>query len=255
MSGSQQASTTADTTRGAVIVTGASSGIGAGIARRLASDGVPVVNVDINAPSDDAGVGHIPHVAVDLTDETAVADAFAEICSTHTVTGLVNNAGLAIAAPLEETTADIMERSWRVNVLAPMLCAQAVLPSMKAAGHGRIVNIISRASLGRELRTGYAGTKGNLMTMTRVWALELGAHSITVNAIGPGPVGTELYYRMNPPDSPRTQAIAASVPVGRIGTPDDIANAAAFFLDPRSGYVTGQVLYVCGGLTIGAGPL
>jgi 3-oxoacyl-[acyl-carrier protein] reductase len=91
--------------------------------------------------------------------------------------------------------------------------------------------------------------------MTRVWALELAKHGITVNAIGPGPVGTELYNRMNPPDSPRTKSIAASVPVGRIGTPDDIANAVAFFADRRSSFVNGQVLYVCGGLTIGAGPL
>jgi len=91
--------------------------------------------------------------------------------------------------------------------------------------------------------------------LARVWALELGRHGVTVNAIGPGPVRTELYEKMNPPDSPRTQAIIASSPVGRIGTPDDIANGVAFFMDRRSGYVNGQVLYICGGYTIGAGPL
>ncbi|MFO7073998.1 SDR family oxidoreductase, partial [Pseudomonas aeruginosa] len=86
---------------------------------------------------------------------------------------------------------------------------------------------------------------------TRVWALELGRHGITANAIGPGPIRTELFERANPPDSPRTQAIIDSVPVKRLGMPDDIAQAASFFLDQRAGFVTGQVLYVCGGMTVG----
>lgn len=235
-----------------IIVTGASSGIGRATAGRLHDDGYDVVNLDIEAPP--AG-DPAEFVALDLSDTDAITATVGELAKTRCIAGLVNNAGYGVMAPLEETTPDIMERSWRINVLAPMTCAQGVLPAMKAAGYGRIVNIISRAALGRELRTGYAGTKGNLMTMTRVWALELARHGITVNAIGPGPVATELYNRMNPPESPRTQAIAASVPVGRIGQPEDIANAVAFLTDRRSGFVNGQVLYVCGGLTIGAGPI
>jgi 3-oxoacyl-[acyl-carrier protein] reductase len=234
------------------IVTGASSGIGRATAARLEADGFKVFNLDKAAPEGDSAGQHI---ATDLGDVDAIRETIGNIAADNALVGLVNNAGYAVAAPLEETTPEIMEMSYRINVLAPAMCAQAVLPSMKERGHGRIVNIISRAALGRELRTGYAGTKGNLMTMTRVWALELARHGITVNAIGPGPVGTELYNRMNPPDSPRTKSIAASVPVGRIGTPDDIANAVAFFADRRSSFVNGQVLYVCGGLTIGAGPL
>jgi NAD(P)-dependent dehydrogenase (short-subunit alcohol dehydrogenase family) len=88
--------------------------------------------------------------------------------------------------------------------------------------------------------------------MAKVWALELGEHGITANAIGPGPIRTDLFDRANPPDSPRTKAIIDAVPVRRVGTPDDIANAAAFLLDARSGFVTGQVLYVCGGMTVGS---
>ena len=130
-------------------------------------------------------------------------------------------------------------------------CMQALLPSMTAGGFGRIVNMSSRAALGKELRTAYAATKAGLIGMTRVWALELGRHGITVNAIGPGPIRTELFDRANPPDSPRTRAIVESVPVKRVGTPEDVAQAVSFFLDRRSGFVTGQTLYVCGGMTVG----
>ena len=94
---------------------------------------------------------------------------------------------------------------------------------MKAAGFGRIVNIASRAALGKTLRTAYAATKGGLISMTRVWALELAEHGITVNAIGPGPVATELFNAVNPPDAPRTREIMNEIPVKRIGQPADIA--------------------------------
>jgi NAD(P)-dependent dehydrogenase (short-subunit alcohol dehydrogenase family) len=125
---------------------------------------------------------------------------------------------------------------------------------MKGVGFGRIVNMASRAALGKELRTAYAASKAGLIGATRVWALELGAHGITVNALGPGPIATELFNRANPPGDPRTRAIVESVPVKRVGTPEDVAHAAGF-LDERAGFVTGQVLYVCGGLTVGTAPL
>ncbi|MEO0729449.1 MAG: SDR family oxidoreductase, partial [Pseudomonadota bacterium] len=223
----------------AFVVTGASNGIGRATAKRLDADGYSVINIDLNPPADATNDDPIAYVACDLADQDATRAALAAIVRAYTVVGLVNNAGFAQTATLEDTTPDLMEQTWRVNVLAPMICAQALLPTMKAEGFGRIVNICSRAALGRELRTAYAGTKGNLLTMTKTWALELGQQGITVNAIGPGPIATELYNRMNPPDSPRTKAIAAANPVGRIGTPDDIANAVAFYADPRSGFVNG----------------
>jgi 3-oxoacyl-[acyl-carrier protein] reductase len=113
----------------------------------------------------------------------------------------------------------------------------------------------SRAALGKELRTAYAAAKAGLIGITRVWALELGHSGITVNAIGPGPIATDLFLQANPLDSPRTQAIVDAVAVGRLGTPSDVAHAAGFFLDERAGFVTGQILYVCGGLTVGSAPL
>lgn len=116
----------------------------------------------------------------------------------------------------------------------------------------RVVNIASRAALGKERRSVYAATKAGLIGMAKVWALELGGHGITANSIGPGPIRTELFERANPPGSRATQAILDALPVGRMGEPEDIANAAAFLLDARSGFVTGQTLYVCGGMTVGA---
>jgi 3-oxoacyl-[acyl-carrier protein] reductase len=88
--------------------------------------------------------------------------------------------------------------------------------------------------------------------MAKVWALELGQYGITANAIGPGPIRTELFEKANPADSPRTRAIVAAIPVQRVGEPEDVANAAAFLLDARSGFITGQVLYICGGMTVGS---
>lgn len=88
--------------------------------------------------------------------------------------------------------------------------------------------------------------------MARVWALKLGAHGITANAVGPGPIRTELFERANPHNSPKTRAIIEAIPVRRMGEPEDIANAVSFLLDARSGFVTGQVLYVCGGMTVGS---
>jgi NAD(P)-dependent dehydrogenase (short-subunit alcohol dehydrogenase family) len=134
-----------------------------------------------------------------------------------------------------------------------MLVAQGLQPSMQAARFGRIINISSRAALGKELRTVYAATKAGLLGMTRTWALELAPYGVTVNAIGPGPIATELFLSGNPPDSPKTKKILESIPLKRMGEPDDIAHAVASLLDDRAGYITGQVLYVCGGLTVGLG--
>ena len=153
--------------------------------------------------------------------------------------------------PLEDVTVADLEAVVSLNLRCSIQCAQAVLPAMKAARFGRIVNVASRAALGKELRTVYAATKAGLLGMTKTWALELAAVGITVNAIGPGPIGTELFHQANPADSPKTKAIVEGVPVKRLGTPEDIAHAAAFLLDERAGFVTGQVLYVCGGMTVG----
>lgn len=231
------------------IVSGASQGIGRAIARRLTEDGWAVLNLDRNAPPD-AAEGAERWIEVDLADADALAGVLDYLVAEGPVTGLVNNAALGTKASLEDTTVEEFDRIVAVNMRAPMLCAQAVAPGMRAAGFGRIVNISSRAHLGKTHRTAYAATKAGILSMGRVWALEYAGNGVTVNTIAPGPIRTELFDQVNPPDMPRTARIIESIPVGRIGEPDDIANAAAFFMDERSGYVTGQTLYVCGGVTL-----
>lgn len=224
-----------------VLITGGASGIGAAIAQRCEQDGYQPVIIDR------IGNGLI----ADLSDLEATAAALRQALAEGPITRLVNNVGMVCPNSADEQSFEELERVWALNLRCSMQCMQAVLPGMKAAGFGRIVNMSSRASLGKELRSAYAATKAGLLGLTRVWALELGRFGITANAIGPGPIRTELFERANPPESPRTQAIIDGVPVKRLGLPDDVAQAGAFFLDARSGFVTGQVLYVCGGMTVG----
>ncbi|MBB5696278.1 SDR family oxidoreductase [Muricoccus pecuniae] len=227
-----------------VLITGGASGIGRAVAARCREDGYEPVVIDR-----EAGEGVI---AADLSDPGQTAAALAEALRSGPITRLVNNVGVVRPGPLEEQTLADLELVVSLNLRCAMQCAQALLPGMKEAGFGRIVNMASRAALGKELRTVYAATKAGLIGMAKVWALELGEHGITANAVGPGPIRTELFDRANPHNSPRTRAIIEAVPVRRLGMPEDVANAVAFLLDARSGFVTGQALYVCGGMTVGA---
>ncbi len=231
---------------GTAIVTGASSGIGWATAELLADRGLVVINLDIAAPKRES---RSLHHRVDLSDSEATAAVLSEVTARYSVTRLVNNAGHAKAAALGDTTFDDLSRTVEINLRGTIQCTQAVLPAMKAAGFGRIVNISSRAALGKTLRTAYAATKGGLISMTRGWALELAPHGITVNAVAPGPIATELFDAVNPPGSPRTEKIIQEIPVKRIGQPEDIANAVSFFLSDASGYVTGHnPVAFCGSL-------
>ncbi len=233
------------------VVTGASQGIGEAIAGRLTEDGWRVFNLDRLAPGNTDNPS--TWIETDLANPAAIATAFEMVAVEGPVLGLVNNAGLGIMTELEETTVEDFDLTVDVNMKAPMLCAQAALSAMKEAEFGRIVNISSRAMLGKTHRTAYAGTKGAIASMTRVWALELAQYGITVNGISPGPIATELFTRANPPDMPRTQEIIGTIPVGRLGTPADIAHGVACFMDERASFINGQVLFICGGISLARG--
>ncbi|AZW55382.1 SDR family NAD(P)-dependent oxidoreductase [Bordetella parapertussis] len=237
----------------AYLVTGASSGIGAAIARALLDAGHRVVNIDYRLPAD-APQGLASYQA-DLTDEAQTLAVAREVTEAYDIVGLVNNAGATRPGTADTATLADLDYVVALHLRTAMILVQAALPAMRAAGYGRIVNMSSRAALGKPERVVYSATKAGLIGLTRTLAMELGGDGITVNAIGPGPIATELFRNSNPEGAPRTQRIIDSIVVKRLGTPEDVARAAMSFLSPDNGFVTGQVLYVCGGTTLGVAPV
>lgn len=238
-------------TRPRVLVTGASRGIGRAICERLATDGYTVIGLARRF----TGTDSLPFTAigVDLADPEATRRCLAGLLADGPFYGLVNNVALAEMAPLGEISDAAFAASIRLNLGVAIQCAEALLPGMRAAGRGRIVNLSSRSALGKAGRTVYSATKAGLIGMTRTWALETARDGITVNAVAPGPIDTELFRETNPPHSEAFQRLRAAIPVGRMGLPEEVAHAVSYFIDPRAGYVTGQTHFVCGGMTIGAG--
>ena len=232
-----------------VLVTAGSRGIGRAIVERLSADGYRIVNFDLQAP--ERPVDGEQHMTVDVSDEKALRDALAQALASGPITRLVNNAGIVRPQPISRVSTEDVRAVMDVNLNASLICAQALLPSMTAAGFGRIVNISSRAALGKSERIAYASSKAALHGFTKALALEVGADGITVNSVGPGPIATELFTKVNPPDTPATRRILETIPLKRMGTPAEVAHMVASFVDERAGFITGQVIYVCGGMTVG----
>jgi NAD(P)-dependent dehydrogenase (short-subunit alcohol dehydrogenase family) len=231
-----------------VVITGGSQGIGAGIASRLSGEGYLPILLDQVEPT--KGLDAEFH-KIDLSDTRATTQLMDEIASKYPVTRLVNNVGIVRPALLENSSLEDFNQVMLINTQTALICVKALVPVMRQQKFGRIVSITSRTVLGKEMRTAYSASKGALAAMTRTWALELAADGITVNAVAPGPIETEAFKKNNPLSDPRTQAIVNGIPVKRLGAPADVAQAVSFFLDKKSGFITGQTLYVCGGLTIG----
>jgi 3-oxoacyl-[acyl-carrier protein] reductase len=231
------------------VVTGGSTGIGAAICIHMLEAGYHVVSLARREPADP----RCEHVEVDLLDPIATTQATQEIAERHAITHVVHNAGVIRAALLPEVTADDLAALTQLHLNAALTLVQAALPSMRAAGFGRIVLISSRAALGLATRTAYSATKAGMIGMARTWALELAPDGITVNVVAPGPIReTEMFHDVIPADSPREEALAAAIPVKRLGAPDDVAQAVMFFASPASSFITGQTLFVCGGSSIGS---
>lgn len=233
------------------VVSGATAGIGEGIARHLLAAGAIVINVDIARPAT-MPAGDYHFVQSDLTDAAATRKAAADIAKRFKVNVLVNNAGFPTPGMLEEVTDAAFDHGVNLHLRSAVIFMQAFLPAMKEQRFGRVVNMSSRSIHGKKARTVYSGTKAALVAFTRSWALEFGEFGITVNALSPGPVLTELFKKNNPPEV--AQKLVSLCVVGRGGTPDDIARAAMFFISPDNSYVTGQLLHVCGGSSLGGAP-
>jgi len=235
---------------GVAIVTGGASGIGAAISRRMLADGYDVISLALRKP--DWTDPKLHAVEVDLTDEQATRQAAADIVGRFAVTHIVHNAGTIRPAQLPDVKTKDLHELTQLHLGAALLLVQAVLPSMQANNFGRIILISSRGALGLQTRSAYSATKAGMIGMGRTWALELAPHGITVNMIAPGPIGgTEMFHDIVPAGSPREAALAQQIPVRRLGTPEDVANAVMFFAARDASFVTGQVLYVCGGASVG----
>lgn len=234
----------------ATLVTGASAGIGRAIAEMLLADGRTVINLDYVLPDWDHP--RLVSFQADLTQAEQTREQARRITSEYAITALVNNAGATRPGTIDTASLEDLDYVVALHFQASLILIQAVLPSLRACGNGRILNMSSRAALGKPERVVYSATKAGLLGMTRTLAMELGGDGITVNAIGPGPIATELFRNSNPDGAPRTQKIIDSIIMKRLGTPEDVARAALFFLHPDNSFITGQTLYVCGGTTLGS---
>ena len=228
------------------LVTGGSAGIGLAVARQLLAKGYEVFSLDLQPPglTDEK----LKHFEVDLTDVEATRKIAEKL---KNVTTLVHNAGVIRPALLPDVKLEDFDALVKLHLEAPVLLMQALLPAMKAANFGRVVLVSSRAVLGLPTRTSYSATKAGMLGMARTWALELAPHGITVNVVAPGPIRTANFHGIVPEGSPQVEKIAQAIPVKRLGEVDDVARAVMFFADRDAGFVTGQVLYVCGGTSVG----
>lgn len=232
------------------IVTGASGGIGRAIAEAMLAAGHYVVSLDRRIP--DWSHARFETIEVDLFDSKATADAAREAAKRHAVSHIVHNAGIIRPNLIELVTPEDIAALSQLHLGAALTLVQAALPGMKERHFGRVVLIASRAALGAATRTAYSATKSGMFGMARTWALETAAHGITVNLVAPGPIETDMFHEVIPEGSQKVEQLARSIPVGRIGRPEDVARAVMFFASRDADFITGQALYVCGGASIGS---
>lgn len=232
------------------LVTGGSAGIGASICQHLLDDGYHVLN--LSRRKSESQSDRITDVEVDLSDVEATKNAIAGLAEKYEILSLVHNAGVIRPDLIEDVKIEDVEYVTRLHLTTSILLTQGVLEAMKAKKFGRIVLISSRAMLGLATRTGYSATKAAQIGLVRTWAMELGQHGITVNAVAPGPIVTDMFTEVVPEDSDKALEIAQSIPVRRLGKPDDVSRAVMFLLSPDNGFVTGQCIFVCGGASLGS---
>jgi NAD(P)-dependent dehydrogenase (short-subunit alcohol dehydrogenase family) len=234
------------------LITGANRGIGLATAKRVAAHGDLVIGIARNEP-DDGFPGEF--VVCDLEDRSQTEKALETICARHEIDNLVNNAGWSFGQSVDDVDINTFMRSIELNLRAAVQCGLAVIPNMKKSGRGRIVNTASRAALGRENRTSYSAAKSALYGVTRTWALELASSGVTVNTVSPGPIESELQRQNNPQSAEYQEQFGAQMPMKRFGTPQEVAAAIDFFLSDDASFITGQILYVCGGMSVGHAPI
>jgi 3-oxoacyl-[acyl-carrier protein] reductase len=241
------------------IVTGSARGIGAAIARRLSHDGLAVAILDLEesaciAVRDEIinSGGRAIAVGVDVSDEEAVERAVSRVATE--IGGpsvLVNNAGITRDNLLFRMTTSDWDSVMNVHLRGSFLMSRASQKYMTESGWGRIVNLSSTSALGNRGQANYSAAKAGLQGFTKTLAIELGKYGVTVNAIAPGFIETDMTAdtakRMGIDFEDFKKGAAKQIPVGRVGQPEDIAAMVSFFAGDDSSFVSGQVIYVAGG--------
>ena len=222
------------------VVTGAGRGIGQRIAEVLAANGARVAALDLQASEQEGILG----LECDVSDEIAVGAAFDEIeARLGTATVLVLNAGIFPLVPFEETSTELWERTLSVNLTGAFFTVRRAIPGMRKLGYGRIVAVGAAAGkAGGAHSAAYAASKAGVMTLAKCIAIEYAREGITANAVAPALIDTDMIA--NTPD------LANRVPVGRLGTTDEVAAAVAYLCSGHAGYITGEILDINGGTLI-----
>ena len=237
------------------IVTGAAQGIGFGIAKKLAANEIDVALIDYDQAKLSVAIEQLKDFGSKVIGISANVSKIDEVQSAiqqvmawgGQIDYLVNNAGIIRDKRLLNMTEADWDDVIDVNLKSQFLFCQAAIKEMLPHNFGRIVNISSRAWLGGFGQSNYSAAKGGVISLTRSLAIEFAAKGITVNAIAPGIIQTPLFDSF---DTAIQSKLKESVPAKRIGTPDDVAYAVMTFLNPDASYLTGQVLYVCGGRSL-----
>ena len=227
------------------LVTGATKGIGLAITGHLHDRGDRVVGIARHAP-DSSFPGTF--VAADLRDAGETERIFRRLLETEVIDGIVNNVGCARPQAIPDLTLAAFWDVMNINLQPALLAAKIFSPGMIERGFGRIVNIASTVVLGSSGRSTYAAAKAALVSFTQSWALELAKARITVNAVAPGNTTTEGFRLNCPPGSDAEKRLMVRVPMGRLAEPTEVAAAVGFFLSAEAGYITGQTLFIDGGL-------
>ncbi len=246
--------------RRVAVVTGAASGIGLGIARRLAGDGLVVALLDKSgdlvreAEADLSGQGMtVAAHEVDVSDRNELEEVYSSVrAALGPITVVVTSAGIESFDPIADITPEKWDRILAVNLTGTFTCLQLAVPDMIAAGWGRIVTISSSsAQSGAPNMAHYVASKGGVMGLTKAFARELASHGITANTIPPTLVDTPMARKAEAAgDVPSVEVMGRMVPLGRAGTPEDIASACSYLCSDEAGYVTGQVIGVNGGMYV-----